>query len=126
MPYVDREKQLAAQARYYRENKQLILQVRRARRNAMRQHLEKVKSETPCEDCEIQYPHYIMDFDHVRGVKKFNVSQLSKVKSMEALLEEIAKCEVVCANCHRHRTSVRARLKSQEARQRMRWDSNPR
>lgn len=44
-----------------------------------------------------------MDFDH-REDKKFNIAQLSKIASVEKLKEEIAKCDVVCANCHRIRT----------------------
>ncbi len=49
-----------------------------------------------------------MDFDHVRGKKRFNISQYSnKVVSLEVVKEEVAKCEIVCSNCHRHRTHVR-------------------
>ena len=46
----------------------------------------------------------VMDFDHVRGEKVANVSSIWSRKSWEAVLEEVAKCEVVCANCHRLRT----------------------
>jgi hypothetical protein len=46
-----------------------------------------------------------MDFDHVRGEKKFNIKQAAQRRlGTRALLEEIAKCELVCANCHRLRT----------------------
>jgi len=59
----------------------------------------------PCSDCGIRYPYYVMDFDHVRGKKKFNISIApNKMISHAIILEEIAKCDVVCANCHRIRT----------------------
>ena len=50
-----------------------------------------------------------MDFDHLRD-KKFNISN-SMGMPEAALLAEIAKCEVVCSNCHRIRTEKR-RVKS--------------
>lgn len=43
-----------------------------------------------------------MDFDHL-GDKKFAVGS-SISYTLDAVREEIAKCEVVCANCHRERT----------------------
>jgi hypothetical protein len=60
----------------------------------------------PCSDCYITYPYYVMDFDHVRGIKKNDVAKMCS-SSIEALKTEIAKCEVVCANCHRIRTQER-------------------
>jgi hypothetical protein len=45
-----------------------------------------------------------MDFDHVRGSKAGNVSEMIGSATVMALLTEIAKCDVVCANCHRLRT----------------------
>jgi hypothetical protein len=48
-----------------------------------------------------------MDLDHVRGTKEFKISEAvhhAYGASFERLYAEIAKCEVVCANCHRLRT----------------------
>lgn len=70
------------------------------RRN--REWLSQYKSGKPCLDCGQGFPHYVMDFDHI-GDKKAAVSRLLGY-SMETLLVEIAKCDLVCANCHRIRT----------------------
>jgi hypothetical protein len=74
----------------------------------------------PCADCGERYPPYVMDFDHVRGVKKDIVSRLVG-GSTEALLEEIAKCDVVCANCHRERTYGRRRRRDAASEHRSRY-----
>lgn len=64
----------------------------------------------PCTDCGREYPHYVMDFDHVpgRGQKVAGVSRMVNgsysVASVEA---EIKKCDLVCSNCHRIRTHRR-------------------
>jgi hypothetical protein len=59
----------------------------------------------PCIDCGLEYPWYVMDFDHVRGEKKFDLSVAAqKGRSIKSILDEIAKCELVCSNCHRERT----------------------
>lgn len=64
--------------------------------------------EVPCADCGESHPYYVMDFDHVRGEKLAGVgAMLATGYSMQALLDEIDKCEVVCANCHRVRTFAR-------------------
>jgi hypothetical protein len=48
-----------------------------------------------------------MDFDHVRGRKQKNVMELINTLSKKKIDEEIAKCEIVCSNCHRIRTHKR-------------------
>jgi hypothetical protein len=45
-----------------------------------------------------------MDFDHVRGQKVDGISVMMNTRSLAAVQEEMAKCEIVCANCHRIRT----------------------
>lgn len=59
-----------------------------------------------------------MEFDHVRGRKLFNLSQLirldpnpdvpdgrnsAKLARWKLILAEVDKCDIVCANCHRIR-----------------------
>ena len=49
-----------------------------------------------------------MDFDHVNGDKLDDIFAMRmRTVSREAIAAEIAKCEVVCANCHRARTHMR-------------------
>lgn len=62
----------------------------------------------PCSDCENTFPVVVMQFDHVRGEKDFNVSEAPYAGySVERVRAEIAKCDVVCANCHAVRTDRR-------------------
>lgn len=61
----------------------------------------------PCSDCGEDDP-VVLEFDHVGGEKAFNISKGIRDRSWVKLLDEIAKCEVVCANCHRRRTARRA------------------
>ncbi len=75
------------------------------------QYLRDLKTKTPCVDCGINYPYYVMDFDHVRGVKQCNVMELVSTLSKKKIDEEIAKCEIVCSNCHRIRTHMRKMAK---------------
>lgn len=108
MPYRDSEKQKKAVDRYYQENKIRLLKSQSLKRNQFVRRTQEIKGTTPCSDCGLKYPHYVMDFDHVRGKKRFNIASTSSIPSMRALEEEIAKCDVVCSNCHRHRTFMRA------------------
>jgi hypothetical protein len=49
-----------------------------------------------------------MDFDHVRDEKFASVSQLvSYGYGIASIDAEIAKCDLVCSNCHRYRTWLR-------------------
>lgn len=68
----------------------------------------KIKEATGCADCPRSLPYYALDFDHVRGEKRASVSKLiADGYAWEIVLEEIEKCEVVCATCHRLRTHQR-------------------
>ena len=67
--------------------------------------------DVPCRDCGVKYPSYVMDLDHVRGVKVADISQMiQKHCTLQTLQRELAKCEAVCSNCHRERTWGRQKL----------------
>lgn len=77
---------------------------RTKRRNALRAWVHE-QQRGPCADCGIAYPPVVMQFDHVRGVKVESVSRMvSSGVGQDTIAKEIAKCEVVCANCHALRT----------------------
>lgn len=58
----------------------------------------------PCVDCGETNP-LVLEFDHVRGIKNANVgSLLLRGVAMNTLLEEINKCDIRCANCHKIKT----------------------
>lgn len=67
----------------------------------------------PCSDCGESDPR-VLDFDHLpMQAKRFEISRAvnASTRSWAAILREIAKCEVVCANCHRRRTAQRGRFR---------------
>lgn len=77
----------------------------RKRYAKLRAFLNEAKN-VPCADCGGTYSPWVMDFDHVRGTKKFTIGVLRQ-KKFAALRREVKKCDVVCANCHRERTHKR-------------------
>lgn len=61
--------------------------------------------EHPCTDCGEADP-IVLEFDHLRD-KKFGIAAGLRDREWQSVLDEMAKCEVVCANCHRRRTAKR-------------------
>ncbi len=81
-----------AAAAYQREFRERA----RARINALK--------DRPCDDCGESFPPYVMDFDHRPGeIKSFSLNK-AWARSWGKVQAEIAKCDLVCANCHRERT----------------------
>ena len=105
--YKDKEQQRLAERRWYAENKAKVAAKKDRKRERLRQLVRDAKS-VPCTDCGVTYPYYVMDLDHVTDDKAMIVSKLVNFCATQRLLDEIAKCEAVCANCHRERTYRRA------------------
>lgn len=63
------------------------------------------RKRNPCLDCGGTFHLEAMEFDH-RSDKRFEISQARDVSTVR-LLEELGKCDLVCANCHRVRTANR-------------------
>ena len=105
----DADKKKAAHE-HYKANKEQYYARRTANRDRVRELLREAKAK-PCADCGIQYPYYVMQFDHLPGFEKtVTPSQLPNIGSVRRFKEEVAKCEVVCANCHAERTYTRSLL----------------
>jgi hypothetical protein len=84
------------------------LTAERKRIHSKRQYVRNIKMQHPCMDCIIHYPYYVMQFDHVKGTKVQDISNMiTSNRSMDTLKRELAKCELVCANCHAVRTHER-------------------
>lgn len=75
-------------------------------RERQRDLICKIKELYGCVDCK-NYDHRVLDFDHVSGSKRMDVSKMVGSYSDKAILDEIAKCEIRCANCHRIKTYER-------------------
>ena len=59
----------------------------------------------PCVDCG-ETDLVVLEFDHLRD-KEFGIGTGFRDRNWQSVLDEMAKCEVVCANCHRRRTAKR-------------------
>lgn len=106
MPWKDKEKQREAIRKHYYANRQVYIDKAYRKREALRYWIRQIKEETPCKDCGKNYPYYVMDFDHLED-KKILISKVINSGSWTQTKAEVAKCEIVCSNCHRIRTFKR-------------------
>jgi hypothetical protein len=115
-----------AVTRYKREDPPLCMPCYQKKRHAGRAHrplakrngrleVAAFKKDKPCADCGVQYPPCVMDFDHVpeRGPKLFHLGQPER--NLKEVRAELAKCDLVCANCHRIRTWKRRQARKEES-----------
>lgn len=115
MPYKDLEKKRENHNRYMREvwypqNKSKHIAYQTAIKKRVSAYIRDFKKNSKCADCGFlgsTHPD-VLDFDHVREIKNFNISEFrNHTNSFKRIKEEICKCDVVCANCHRIRTASR-------------------
>jgi hypothetical protein len=102
MAYKDLETNRTYARDYYHAHKDKARESAQERRRRAAEFIDAVKS-GPCTDCKQTFPPCVMDFDHIRGTKVADISSM-RGSSIERIAAEIAKCELVCANCHRIRT----------------------
>lgn len=86
---------------YYESNKDKILARNKAYKLKIRKWFREYKKKLSCERCGES--HYAcLEFHHYKKKKEKAVSTMvANGYSKKNILKEIAKCEVVCANCHR-------------------------
>ena len=102
------EKQKAYLAKHYLENKASYQASKKDSRRKVLDKLIAIKEASPCVDCKVNYPYYVMQFDHLDSETKIDgVAALARKKGWVWVEEEILKCEIVCANCHAERSQQR-------------------
>ena len=80
---------LEEKRRYWRGHAKLLEQLR----------------DVSCADCGLRFPSYVMQFDHRDSSdKNYTVTRMIGRAGRAKILEEAAKCDIVCTNCHRERT----------------------
>lgn len=81
---------------------------KRQARDRNKEYIRQIKEKYPCKDCGQHYHYSQMDFDHITGKKRHNLARYANsAVSIATIKDEIKKCELVCANCHRYRTWLR-------------------
>lgn len=88
-------------------HKQKVLERNKRLKEELKKEIREYKESSPCTDCGVYYPWYVMDFDHIKGEKVGNISAMVGNLSTAKLRAELEKCELVCSNCHRIRTFTR-------------------
>lgn len=97
---------------HYVKNKKQYIERNKKTADRIRSQVQNIKATTPCMDCGGIFHFSAIDFDHRDGCRKsFNVARMYHLGSMARIMEEIAKCDIVCSNCHRVRTYNRALVK---------------
>lgn len=80
------------------------------KRDNLRKIIKKYLEKHPCVDCGFKDTR-ALEFDHIRGIKKFNIADApGRMTSVTTLYEEINKCEVRCSNCHKILTAIRRNI----------------
>lgn len=111
MPIKDRAKRESYMKDYngkhYHNNKDKRKKQVRQRRIEIKVWYQGLKRTLVCLDCGFSgdTSPWAIEFDHlVPTEKKRTISRMvSEGRSKESILDEIEKCEAVCANCHRER-----------------------
>lgn len=107
MPYKDKMRGAEENKRYlkawYQRNRAARLKVSRDRRKELRAWWWDYKSSLKCNRCGEDHPA-TLDFHHIDGKARREDGVAALMQSgcsKDRILKEIAKCEVLCANCHR-------------------------
>lgn len=102
MPYKDREKQLEAQRQHYKDNKSIYSARFKKRKQDRKEYLTRIKSEVGCENCGYNKCSKSLDFHHKYQNKELSLVTLASNGHIYSTIdEELKKCIVLCANCHR-------------------------
>jgi hypothetical protein len=124
MPYKDKTvkqaKQKAYANTYYQNNKAKVLATTKASVKKYKEQWRSFKATLACVKCGQNHPA-TLDFHHIdSSTKEASVNKLIKYRAFKRAMEEVKKCLVLCANCHRihhhdERENKKAKKKGAEA-----------
>lgn len=101
MPYKSKKAQREANRRSYARNKESVGDKNKTYKTFMRQKWREYKATLACVVCGENEPA-ALDFHHVvRDPSNRKLYELLRNGAYAAAYEEIKKCIVLCANCHR-------------------------
>jgi len=102
MPFKNRDKKNEYRRRWYAKNSKSEKAHVARRRKEIKEWLVNYRSKLKCSNCGENHPA-TLDFHHKdRKDKLFGVTYLAHFGySREKIMDEIAKCIILCANCHR-------------------------
>ena len=87
--------------KYYEKNKEKVLAATMLYKKKTREEWTELKATLSCEKCGQNHPA-TLDFHHiVRDKSNRKVHELLRNCNLKAIKEEMKKCQVLCANCHR-------------------------
>jgi hypothetical protein len=92
----------------YKKQANVLNKTNNKEKRKNRKHfIDSLKTKKGCVDCGYDKHPEALQFDHLpEHIKKFNISK-SCLKPLNVVLNEIKKCEIVCACCHAIRTHKR-------------------
>ena len=105
MPYKDKivkqTKQKTYASTYYANNKATVIAASKASAKAYKDKWRSFKATLACVKCGQNHPA-TFDFHHIdSSTKEASVNKLLKNRAFKRAMEEVKKCVVLCANCHR-------------------------
>lgn len=90
------------QQKWYKRNRNYRIKQIRKRRSELAEWFRGLKTTLKCESCPETHPA-TLDFHH-RDPKEKDLDVTRTIRdgwAKERILKEIAKCKVLCSNCHR-------------------------
>lgn len=128
MPYKDKavrkQKHREYSRRHYENNKDYYVDRAKESKEKIRQAWWEFKSTLKCVNCGFSHPA-ALDFHHViRKAGNRKVNELLRNLALRKAMEEVQKCVVLCANCHRIHHYDEQQVKLEKRRKKKRSNSN--
>lgn len=93
--------ELSAVQRHYYRNKDYYIEKANKHKNKRREFVRQIKTDRGCQICGFDEHYSALEFHHM-GEKEEGIANMLRLgASLDEIEEEIKKCRVLCANCHR-------------------------